>query len=245
MPGREAQQRLEQRHPVGDGGRVIRHARLPGGEVRRHGVPVPPPVPACLVDQHPPHVGVRVLCPLDPVPVPEGLGQRLLDQVVGQVPVTAQQVGHPVQRRGPALDELQERLVRRPRHVGLLSVMPGSTHARREGLSGTDRWRPPAPGPRLVLTVALSQRDGSDRRVVTLRRFLPASGARKGQVGLSGSVCPAAGLWPGGVWVRRRRVRCRRPIRCGGLRRSRRGWLRRERRRASAGRGSRRRCGRR
>jgi len=80
----EAQQRLEQGNPVGDGGGGVRHARLPSGGVRRpRGVPVPPPVTAGLVDQHPPHVGVRVARSLDPVPMPEGLGQRLLNQVVG------------------------------------------------------------------------------------------------------------------------------------------------------------------
>jgi hypothetical protein len=49
---------------------------------------------------------------LDPAPVTEGLGQRFLDEIVGQVPVAAQQVGRPVQRRSPAADELSELLVR-------------------------------------------------------------------------------------------------------------------------------------
>jgi hypothetical protein len=55
----------------------------------RH-VAAPPPVPVGLVDQDAPDVGVRVVGPLHLSPVPEGLGQGLLDQVLGQVPVAAE-----------------------------------------------------------------------------------------------------------------------------------------------------------
>ena len=63
------------------------------------------PVPIELVDQDAFDVGVLVVGPLHPPPVAEGLDERLLHQVVGQMPVAAQQIGGAVQRSGAATGE--------------------------------------------------------------------------------------------------------------------------------------------
>ena len=77
-----------------------RRRRWPGDRVRVH--------------QHPPHVGRRVLRRRDPAPVPVGVGQRRLGQVLGEVPVRGQHERQPQQ--GPSLrgDELLEPHTRLP-----------------------------------------------------------------------------------------------------------------------------------
>jgi hypothetical protein len=61
-----------------------------------------------LVDQDAFDVGVLVVGPLHPPPVAKGLDECLLDQVVGQMPVAAEQIGGAVKRSRPAVVELPE-----------------------------------------------------------------------------------------------------------------------------------------
>jgi hypothetical protein len=93
LPGREGQQGAQQIGAVDDLVRDVGDGDLGMVGAGAHGQSaVALPVPVELVDQDAPDVGVLVVGSLYPPPVAEGLDECLLHQIVGQVPVAAQQV---------------------------------------------------------------------------------------------------------------------------------------------------------
>ena len=123
LPGREGQQGAQQIGAVDDLVRDVGDGDLGAVGVGAHGqAAIASPVPLELVDQDALDVGVLVVGPLHPPPVAEGLDERLLDQVAGQMPVAAEQIRGAMQRSRAATDELPV-LLFRATHCRQLSVV--------------------------------------------------------------------------------------------------------------------------
>jgi hypothetical protein len=113
LPQGQGEERLPQTRPADDLVGRIRGNRLAClGETRDgHDSLAPAPPGADLVQQDAPNVGVGVVRLPDARPVLVGLDERVLHEIVGKVPVTAQEVRAAMQGRGAVQHELAELLV--------------------------------------------------------------------------------------------------------------------------------------
>ena len=64
--------------------------------------------PGFAVDEDPAHIRIRPLHPAHPLPVPVALRERVLEQVLGRVPVSGEQVGKARQGLLAGLDVVRE-----------------------------------------------------------------------------------------------------------------------------------------